>query len=126
MMWFRDQVFGGVPEAQIPASTKPSAAKLLGRNVPNFNRDIWNAVARHGVFAGNMAKFTQNPAIIAELFKTAGTTLVEASPSVSIWGIGLEESDPRAADRATWRGTNWLGQTVTEVRDTILKAGNAL
>ena len=47
---------------------------------------------------------------------------MEASPTDKIWGIGLSKDDPRAADRSKWRGTNWLGEILTEVREEILKS----
>jgi len=37
-----------------------------------------------------------------------------------IWGIGLAEDDPRAKDKRTWQGTNWLGQVLTKVREYIM------
>lgn len=55
------------------------------------------------------------------MLDTAGTTLVEASPYDRIWGIGLAASNPKALDRKMWRGTNWLGQALTEVREEIVK-----
>lgn len=35
-------------------------------------------------------------------------------------GIGLREDDSRALNRATWRGTNWLGEILTDVREELL------
>ena len=67
-------------------------------------------------------QFSQNPDLKKVLFDTVGHTIVEASPVDKIWGIGLAQDDPRASDRNKWRGTNWLGQALTEVRDELLEA----
>jgi len=75
------------------------------------------AVAFGIVKRGSKAKYEQNPHLKRYLLETAGTTLVEASPYDTIWGIGLKADDPRAQNRETWRGTNWLGQVLTEVRN---------
>jgi len=50
------------------------------------------------------------------LFATNGTTLVEAAPNDTIWGIGLTEDDPRALKRETWLGKNLLGEILTQIR----------
>jgi ribA/ribD-fused uncharacterized protein len=126
MMWFKDQVFGGTLEKKILSADHPSEAKALGRRVPGFDPGIWSAVARQCVYRGNMAKFTQRPLFYLYLMDTAGQTLVEASVSDQIWGIGLNESDPRRLNREEWRGTNWLGEVLMDVRETLLLAARGM
>ncbi len=108
--------------ARIMASTSPRIQKGLGRKVRGFNQSKWNAQARGIVYRGNWAKFTQNEDLMRLLLATRGTTLVEASPSDTIWGIGLGEDEPLAWDRKTWRGKNWLGEVLTRVRNDIIKS----
>jgi ribA/ribD-fused uncharacterized protein len=54
-----------------------------------------------------------------ELMATGDLEIVEASPEDKIWGIGLHETDPRAWDKSTWQGTNWLGEAIIRVRQTL-------
>ena len=102
------------------AAIDPSDQKRYGREVKGFDKDKWDAVARDVVYKGSMAKYTQNHDLKRDLLATVGTTLVEASPKDNIWGIGLAKSDPRAQDRSTWKGKNWLGETLTKVREDIV------
>lgn len=125
MMWFKDQVFGGKLEKSILASTHPSETKDLGRQIKGFDESIWRAVAKHGVYKGNMAKFTQNEPLLQNLYATMGTTLVEASPYDTIWGIGLSENDPLALNRSKWKGTNWLGEVLTDLRNDLAIVSNS-
>lgn len=90
--------------------------KALGRTVKYFQPDVWDFNKVHIVYDGNMAKFTQNEDLKQALFETKGTTLVEAAPNDPIWGIGLEEDDPRAKKRETWLGKNLLGEVLTQLR----------
>ena len=106
---------------KIMNTIEPIDQKRYGREVKNFVQEVWNAKAKSIVYGGNYAKFTQNEDMKKELLVTVGTTLVEASPEDTIWGIGLRKEDPRAQNRNTWKGTNWLGEVLTEVRDDIIK-----
>ena len=98
-------------------SHSPSEQKALGRKVKNFDERIWDRYAKAIVFVGNLAKFSQNPELYDQLKATTGTTLVEASPYDRIWGIGLNADHPDANDVKLWRGHNWLGYTLTILRD---------
>ena len=51
----------------------------------------------------SVKKYEQNPALRRQLFQTAGTQLVEASPMDERWGIGLSLDDWRLRDKAKWR-----------------------
>jgi ribA/ribD-fused uncharacterized protein len=105
---------------QILASKSPREQKAFGRKVRRFDASRWNSCARDIVYRGNWARFTQNLDLQEILLATFPTLLVEASPEDTIWGIGLAEDDPRAWERKTWRGTNWLGEVLTRVRDDIM------
>ena len=105
---------------KIMATAEPREQKSLGRDVTGFDPDKWDAVARNIVYQGNMAKFMQNPEFRHYLLLTDGTTLVEASPYDCIWGIGFSEDHRKAQSRQFWRGTNWLGQVLTKVREDIV------
>ncbi|MBO9713013.1 NADAR family protein [Sphingomonas sp.] len=106
--------------ARILAAEEPRDQKALGRRVRGFDGERWNATARDIVLVGSRAKFTQHRDLLQLLLRTEGTTLVEASPLDAIWGIGMAEDDPDARDRTKWRGTNWLGEVLTRLRDTLL------
>lgn len=101
---------------KIMESNNPKKQKALGREVKSFDKDAWDVIAWSIVKQGSLAKFSQNLDLLELLAATVGTTLVEASPYDDIWGIGLGEWDPRCLNRSTWKGTNWLGEILTEVR----------
>lgn len=121
MMYQKAALFGDLDIAyKIMLTDNPAEQKELGRKVKNFDATKWNMEARDIVLCGNLAKFSQNEKLKQALLSTAGTTLVEASPYDKIWGIGLLESDPRSQSRETWLGKNWLGQTLTDVREKLI------
>ncbi|MDQ3370884.1 MAG: NADAR family protein [Myxococcota bacterium] len=108
---------------KILAADHPRQHKALGRKVKNFDDTVWRRERLGIVKAGNRAKFTQDPALLALLLATRNTTLVEASPYDKIWGIGLAATDARASDPAQWKGQNLLGKVLTELRDELIAAG---
>ncbi len=121
MMAEKAKLFGDEETlAKIMATSSPKKQQDLGREVKNFNEDVWNEHARAIVFAGNLVKFTQNPEHLKVLLATEGTTLVEVNPRDQIWGIGLDADDPKILNEETWEGKNWLGEVLTNVRDQLL------
>jgi ribA/ribD-fused uncharacterized protein len=116
MMAEKARLFGDTErEALILAASEPRDQKKLGREVSPFDAERWNAVARELVKRGNQAKFDQMADAKEALLATRGTLLVEASPFDTIWGIGLSAKD--AAKGKPWRGANWLGEVLTQIRD---------
>lgn len=121
MMAEKAKLFGDEDiRLQILESKDPREQKELGRKVKNFNSEIWNSQAKKIVFKGLHLKFTQNHHLLKVLLDTEGTLLVEASPSDKIWGIGLGEDNPLINDPKNWKGLNWLGEVLTELRDNLL------
>ena len=105
--------------AEILKSSKPGAAKELGRTVKNFDKAVWDAKAYHIVVEGNIHKFSQHESMKSLLLTTGNQIIVEASPPDRIWGIGLDQENKGAQNPNTWRGTNWLGFALMEVRDQL-------
>ena len=104
----------------------PRAVKALGRLVTPFDPAEWKRVARDYVRAGNLAKFTQNATARAALLATGKSVLVEASPYDTIWGIGLAACHSDARTPARWRGTNWLGEVLMDIRSQLVLADSAI
>ena len=53
------------------------------------------------------------------MLSTGDKILAEASQFDKIWGIGV--SIKKAEEGYEWKGTNWLGECLMKVRDTINK-----
>lgn len=102
---------------KIYSSKNPKEIKDLGREIKNFNQDVWNKNKFGIVYEGNFLKFGQDFNIQQMLLDTGDTLLVEASPYDKVWGIGLDESNPDALDMNKWKGENLLGKILTAVRD---------
>lgn len=105
--------------ARILASPSPRTQRALGQRVAGFDELTWRERRLAIVEAGNLAKFAQNPDMLAVLLATGEKTLVEASPMDSIWGIGLRADDPRALEPASWQGKNLLGIALMAVRSRL-------
>ena len=121
MMWSKAMLFQDEESSQkILAESRPWEQKILGRGVKNFDTKVWEKNCKDIVYRGNYHKFTQNPQLKEILFSTEGYELVEASPVDRVWGIGLAETDPRARRKHQWRGTNWLGEVLTKLREDLI------
>ena len=121
MMFHKAMTFNDVEVAEeIMKQPHPREQKALGRKVQNFKPEVWDAISKSVVYKGCYFKFEQNPKLKSELLATAGTTLVECSKDDKIWGIGFYADAPESNDRKTWNGTNWLGETLTSLREDFI------
>jgi ribA/ribD-fused uncharacterized protein len=98
----------------------PSDQKYLGKQIRNFDENIWFSKARDIMYVGLYDKFYQNDKLFSILISTGKKILVEASPSDKLWGIGLQPHDPTAIFPNRWKGKNWLGQVLGKVRDDLI------
>lgn len=122
MMYGKAKLFGDIEIAdKIMISKNVREQKSLGRRVKNFDLETWNKNVLDIVYRGNKAKFEQNTEYLNLLLSTKGTTIVEASPTDNVWGIGLTADDNDANDILKWKGTNWLGIVLTELRQDFLR-----
>ncbi len=121
MMWKKALLFNDKQKAEEILQAKfPWEYKAKGKEVKGFTVDVWEKVCKDIVYEGCYQNFTQNKNLLEILLSTKGHELVEASPMDVIWGIGLSFDDPRALDKSTWRGKNYLGEVLTKLREDIL------
>lgn len=119
-MYKKALAFGDVEVGNaIMLTTNPKEQKALGRKVRGFNVDHWASISRDVMFRANLAKYLQNEDFYKQLMATDGTLIVEASPVDKIWGIGLDAKTAAITPFDQWPGSNWLGQVLTEVRETL-------
>lgn len=117
MMAEKARLFGDHgTRALVLDATNPSEQKRLGRQVQGFDETVWVKYARTVVYRGNLAKFTAHATLRTYLEATDDLVLAEASPTDTIWGIGLAATHPDAGTKSRWRGSNWLGQVLMRVR----------
>ncbi len=120
MMAAKARLFGdSETEAAILKETSPREMKALGRKIRNFSEGTWVEHRDQIMYDACLLKFSQNAKMKAELLATGDRELVEASPHDAIWGIGLEEDDPRAEDKSQWLGLNLLGKALMRTRKAL-------
>lgn len=120
MMYHKAKLFGDTGVMQKVFKTpRPEDVKKLGREVKNFNAQLWDKNKEYIVTLGNYYKFTQNPEYQKLLYLSGNKEIVEASPYDKIWGIGLAVSDDRVLDKFNWQGENLLGECIMTVREIV-------
>lgn len=124
MMAMKAKTFNDTASLEkIMGTFDPREQKAYGRKVQGFDADMWNCVAKNYVYKANLAKFSGD--LKQDLLETGDRELVEASPYDKIWGIGLGMDSKHLTDKTKWQGTNWLGETLMRVRDTLSNRSQA-
>ncbi len=103
----------------ILATSDPAEEQDLGRKVKNYDDSIWNGHKQIITYRALLAKFDQNPDLLAKLVDTGDAILAESSYSDKVWGTGRSIIDDRCLDPKQWDGQNLLGYTLMEVRDQL-------
>lgn len=75
-----------------------------------------NRLIQRLVKIGVKAKFEQNSELKQELLATGNSLLCECSPTDKKWGIGIGLDDPDYQHPDRWKGRNYLGFILMEVR----------
>lgn len=101
---------------RIMKTKDPRVCKRIGREVTPFVAEVWEENRYQIVRTGNVAKFEQHPDLRKLLMDTCGTTLVEASPKDSVWGIALSAEDAKRIPEEKWPGQNLLGKVLMDIR----------
>lgn len=123
MMYSKANLFGDEEVAKKIMETESCRdVKALGRQVKDFDSDLWREHRFAVVLRGNLAKFSQNADLKNFIFSTGETVIVEASPYDNIWGIGLSEADARQQSPDQWGGLNLLGFALMRTRN-LLECG---
>jgi ribA/ribD-fused uncharacterized protein len=113
-----NETFGKILKAN-----KPGEVKELGRQIRGFDEIKWNEKKFEIVKTGNIHKFSQNKKLKDFLISTGTRIIVEASPTDSVWGIGLNQDSKMIDNPHTWRGENLLGFALMETRDFLNNFG---
>uniref|UniRef100_A0A915DNA6 NADAR domain-containing protein n=1 Tax=Ditylenchus dipsaci TaxID=166011 RepID=A0A915DNA6_9BILA len=121
-MYYKAHLFGDMNGAlAIMSTTDPKLMKRIGGAVLNFDQDQWFSVSIQVMVIACQRKYEQNPDLRRQLFSTADTLLVEASPSDDRWGIGLPMDSMLVRDKRSWPGHNIMGRLLTMLRDRLLQ-----
>lgn len=108
---------------QILGTADPKRCKALGRQIPNFDDEVWAREREEVVFRGNLAKFSHDRRLRELLLATGQRELVEAAPRDRVWGIGFGHQRALAVGRERW-GRNLLGICLMRVRDQLRMEGD--
>ncbi len=95
----------------------PAQQKRLGKQVKNFDKNVWSKSMQNIMENGLTAKFDQNPILKQKLIATRGKVIGEASPYDNVWGIGFGLHSAEALDHTKWKGSNLLGKALMKIRD---------
>lgn len=121
MMYHKVMMFGKEDLAEkIMQTSDPSQCKAIaGQPFPEFRSATWEATCYTIVKRGVKAKFGQNIGIRNILLHTKDALLAECSPIDPKWGIGIALNNPDRMDVSKWKGKNYLGRILMEVREEL-------
>ena len=107
----------------ILSETSPAQIKKYGRQVRNYDDNVWKTVREVAMLEAVRLKFRQNKGLKEKLLATRPKTLYEASKHDRIWGIGFcAEHAVKEKDKSQF-GDNLLGKALMSIRDELSESG---
>ncbi len=97
----------------------PSLQKKIGKSVKIAQEQWLEQKARCVMIEALQAKFDAHPDLAMYLKLTEDKHLVECNKYDSVWGIGLDLNSDVKNKSEEWKGKNWLGECLMEVRKNI-------
>eukprot|EP00403_Amphidinium_massartii_P028600 CAMPEP_0178394048 /NCGR_PEP_ID=MMETSP0689_2-20121128/12501_1 /TAXON_ID=160604 /ORGANISM="Amphidinium massartii, Strain CS-259" /LENGTH=282 /DNA_ID=CAMNT_0020014657 /DNA_START=1 /DNA_END=849 /DNA_ORIENTATION=- len=94
--------------------------KAKGRKCKNFDDAVWQSMVHEVAYEVVLQKFSSSEELTTTLLSTGDKIIAEANLD-TLWGIGLEEDDPRVQSPEEWPGQNVLGKALMRARETILQ-----
>ncbi len=120
IQWRKAQMFKDVEAAEeILKVDDPVKQKDLGKKVKNFEKEVWERDCPEALTRGLLQKFLTNPACKQFLKETENTTLAECNKHDRLFGIGLPLSSGEKGNVASWKGQNYLGKMLMDVRSKV-------
>jgi ribA/ribD-fused uncharacterized protein len=101
---------------KILSATVASKIKAFGRQVLNFDNEIWSQHKCKIMLKALKYKFGQNDDLMSLLQSTKGKMLYEASSRDKVWGIGISLPNAINVDPSLY-GENLLGSCLVKIRD---------
>jgi ribA/ribD-fused uncharacterized protein len=113
LMWYKARCFADIEIAEKILKTNNQAEiKKLGRQVKNYDEEIWSLIRFNVMCDILYHKFSQDLILRDKLLSTGDADIYEASPYDKIWGIG-------SANVNDIKGENLLGRALMKVRATL-------
>ncbi|CAJ0577199.1 unnamed protein product, partial [Mesorhabditis spiculigera] len=97
----------------------PRNIKKMGSEIQGLDSSVWKIRSPTVMTQALTAKYKGDQQLRRLLFLTMGSSLAEASPSDTNWGIGLALDNADAFKPSRWRGKNGLGVIMTMVRNAL-------
>ena len=103
---------------QILYTSSAAECKNIARDIPNYNHEDWNNIAKELCEGGIKAKFVQNSNLQSILLKTGKRVIAECCLDQT-WGTGVPLYDNQALNQHNWVGQGIMGKILEEIQDEL-------
>ena len=91
--------------------------KNFAHGIRNFNRRMWESVAKEHCRLGIQAKFLQNPDLLQVLVEKTGHKTIVESANDRLWGTGIPLVREGCLNKEKWISPGILGELLMEIRE---------